>query len=846
MKFKKTGKAVALGLAALSLAAFVGSNIPTQNVVSAYATASEVEFWGTYSSEKILQNKVTIYDDLKQAAVVDVSAIGGEEEATQIIMTSGDKAVKEYDLVLSDLTGENGAKFSKENIKIYHERYIYVGQGAEYYTETGYYPDCLVPFENVKKVGETGFAAKNNQGLYVSFQVPQDQAAGVYTGSFDVVIGGETKQIPITLRVVNGFITEETHVFSSFLNEWYFYRGELDTTEEMYDAYNQKLFDYRLGCNNVTTYHTDVDYYAEKICEYAKNPKCPSYNIRYYTTNYEGSGKVLNGRELNCKISYDVDKLLLYFRKIAYKGLEENVDPFKKAFIYGYDEPDLGLGVQRATVYTKEWAYIVKQCQEMMAEELLADTTVENRELLEQIVESLLDVPHLILSSTFLNNDFDLTVENAVYGPEFQHLESQGARDKYRLGPDNDLWWYGCVEPDYPYPTYHIDDTVLSARLESWMKADYDIQGNLYWATCLYSEPSAGSEAMVYPEDFYSGNAARCLSTNGEGFLFYPGKKYGIYGPVPSLRLEQIRDGLEEYEMIIKMSQIYASIGNGYSEDTIMRYIYDTVYSGTKVSTTSENFEQARAKLLDLFELASSKAQVCVTDVQEVSGGYAFQVYANSGYTPKQAGAEITQKTAVNGGFIYTVNIRLDQGEQLDLSVEVDGKTYSVTMSFGSSATAYDAAYVFENEIIATRNVPVTTELVDATTVNSQAAATEKYIRLHLAEATTSAQDFLLVDDSIIKALDKTVDKFTVRIYNASADTLSGQLLMKYGKNLKTFSKYADIEIKPGMNVFSINNFAGFRWSDIKYIDSVRVMVGEKGDAARDCLYFVDMCVYKK
>ena len=167
-------------------------------------------------------------------------------------------------------------------------------------------------------------------------------------------------------------------------------------------------------------------------------------------------------------------------------------------------------------------------------------------------------------------------------------------------------------------------------------------------------------------------------------------------------------------------------------------------------------------------------------------------------------------------------------------------------MSFGSSATAYDAAYVFENEIIATRNVPVTTELVDATTVNSQAAATEKYIRLHLAEATTSAQDFLLVDDSIIKALDKTVDKFTVRIYNASADTLSGQLLMKYGKNLKTFSKYADIEIKPGMNVFSINNFAGFRWSDIKYIDSVRVMVGEKGDAARDCLYFVDMSVYKK
>ena len=845
MKVKKAFKALSLTLAVVSAAAITGSALPANGEASAYASLSEVEFWNAYSSEKVLQDNTAIYDDIKKEPVINVSAIGGEEEATQIIMTTGDKPVQAYDLTVSNLTGDNGETFAKENIKVYHERYIYVGQGSEYYTESGYYPDCLVPYESVKKLDETGFAANNNQGLYISFKIPQDQKAGVYTGSVGVTIAGETKQIPVSLRVADGFITEETHAQSLFSNGWYFFRGELDTTAEMFEAYNQKLFEYRCGASYVVWNTSDLEFFVERACEYAKQPSVPCYNIPWDSANWEGSGYILNGRELYCPTSYSVDHFLTYFRALAYGGLEAGVDPFKKAVIYGWDEPDLGLGKAKAAEYTREWAFIVKQCQEIVAQELREDETIENQELLEQIIESLLDVPHLILSSTFLDNDFDLSCENAVYGPEFQYLESQGQRDRYRLSEDNDLWWYGCVQPDYPYPTYHIDDTVLSARLESWMRADYNIQGNLYWSTCSYSEPAVNGMTM-YPEDFYSGNAARCLATNGEGFVFYPGKRYGVYGPLPSIRLEHIRDGLEEYEMIYKLAEIYASVGEGYTEDAIMRYLYDSMYSGSKVSTSSANFEYNRALLLSLFELASSKAQVCITGVTEASGGYDFEVYANEGYALKQAGKDIAEKRAVEGGYVYTVRLKLAQGDKLDLFVEADGKSYGIEMGFGSEATSYDAVYVNENGVIQTRNIAVTTELVDAVTVDPTAAAGQKYIHLLLAEATTSAQDFLLVDDGVIKALDATVDKFVIRLYNDSEETLSAQIMLKYGKNLKTFATYANIELTPGMNILTVSNFAGFRWSDIKYIDSLRIAVGEKDDAARDQLYFVDMTVYKK
>ena len=49
------------------------------------------------------------------------------------------------------------------------------------------------------------------------------------------------------------------------------------------------------------------------------------------------------------------------------------------------------------------------------------------------------------------------------------------------------MWTYTCMNPRPPYPTYHLDDTLTSSRLLGWMMYNYDIVGNLYWETVLYS-----------------------------------------------------------------------------------------------------------------------------------------------------------------------------------------------------------------------------------------------------------------------------------------------------------------------------------------------------------------------
>lgn len=102
-----------------------------------------------------------------------------------------------------------------------------------------------------------------------------------------------------------------------------------------------------------------------------------------------------------------------------------------------------------------------------------------------------------------------------------------------------EIWFYTCMEPIYPYPSHHIDDNLLGARVMRWMQKDYDLDGYLHWAFNSY-HIWTGSETINC--DPYA-EASRFPGTVGDGFMMYPGKKYNIDTFLPSLRLTTFRDG---------------------------------------------------------------------------------------------------------------------------------------------------------------------------------------------------------------------------------------------------------------------------------------------------------------
>ena len=855
MKFQKIINRIT-AIVVIIVTVFFYSSCAESNadVSGKYATISDVELWTAHSTEKVFQDVTVGYDDIKMPKQINLTAIRGEREAAQIIITTTLKPVKEFTVVKSDLSDDAGNVFSEKDFTVFFEKYIFVNGGNEYYKESAYYPDCLVPFEKIVAAKENKIAANSNQGLYVRFDVSEKQLASVYRGNIQIVIDGQAEAVPVCLTVKDAVIGKETHCKSIFLNEWFFYRGELDSTEEMYDAYNRALFDYRLGCNNVALSYKDVDYYAEKVCEYAAIESCSGYNIPTFFLNCRTNAYVLNGRKLTLPNAYNPDLLKEYLMAIAVKGLKKGINPFVKAIIYGYDEPSQNFEISYPEIDVgnalDEWAYIVKQCKNDVIDELRDDAALSGLPLFDEIVNSLLEVPHVITESKNPNTEINFEQAEIVYAPLFSFVSTDAALAKFRVNNDNQLWWYGCNAPTYPYPTYHLDDTLISSRVLSWMQADYDVQGNIYWSTNYYSGKSADG-TNKYLENYYESSDRS--SELGEGFLFYPGAKYGEYGPLPSIRINQICDGLEEYEMIYELGKIYRDAGNRtgreFSEKPVMDYLYENMYNGTKVSVNSSSFYGLREALVNLLELAQSAANVCIVNSSASLGAYSFDVYAKKGFEIKQHNLPVTAKTEAGDGYIYRINASLGDGAELDLSVDVNGKKLVFELDLGASAQGYDGVYAFENSVIAKRNnaaaSEVSTVLINAKSINPDASADEKYVQITLGQTQKEnvKSDFVLRGD-VIEQIKGDCKKFAIRIYMTSDEDTDAVLSIRYA-NSKAFSAYSQTVLKKGENVLLISGLESFRWNELKNISEIRIEIGNPQDAERNDLYFMDMSVYK-
>ncbi len=827
------------------------------------ATLADVDIWSTYATELVWRD-VGEYDKVKFPANISLEAVGGETESAQIIMTTGNKAVDAYDVTVTDLyAGEE--KFDKSNIAVYCEKYINVA-ATEYYTYNGYCPDALAPFAGVKAAKENVIAKNSNQGLYISFKVPENQKAGEYSGALTVTIGGESKTVPVSLTVARASIGVENHSKSSFSVKWGHGRGELDTTEDMTDKYIDFLMEYRLGANHIlnSTAGTDkeISLWAKKACALAKNPKCVSYGIPYNSVNIK-SFEITYSDGRKCKIEkeeafavYDEQNLEKYFTAFFYEGLKQNIDPFEKAFFKGVDEPFMWYQDDAVIMID---SYIVKRCKDKAIAAVSADASIENRELLGKMIESLRALPHVITEKTaptMYSKDpsvdpygFDPEVMDLVMCPYFNVLNGESDREAFRLFESNELWWYGCNTPTAPFPTYHLGNTLLSPRLCSWMQAQYGIVGNLYWACDYYR--GANDDGSNWLEDYYEGDGMRNSNTFGEGFIMYPGKKYGVDGPLSSLRLEAVRDGLEEYEMIYKLKEFYGE--KGYSEDEVMNLLYETMYGGSRINTdiTGGVFASAREKLIDYLELASSSANVMIADIGTSRDKAVFDIYCADGHTLDISdGANVTAKD-VTGGKLYTARVTYGGAKFFEIKTEIDGEKYSASFPMYESAVFVGAESLKDavNKDSHSLGCDLSVSLVSAADLNPEETE-QKYLKLSLGASAASGtessgreQRVRIEGDLLTNNITNSTVKVVIEVFSSYDEDISATLYYKGSKATSLVTPADTVSLKKGINtlVFDLSGDIRERMGKLSYL---MLSFGNKGDAARDGLYIVGMTAY--
>jgi hypothetical protein len=112
---------------------------------------------------------------------------------------------------------------------------------------------------------------------------------------------------------------------------------------------------------------------------------------------------------------------------------------------------------------------------------------------------------------------------------------------KKRQSAGEEIWSYTALcQGHQDTPFWELDFPLLNYRIPMWISWRFGITGLLYWcATNWASSQDIWTNPVNYENQY-----------NMEGSLLYPGVDAGVQGFIPSVRLKQIREGLEDYEYL--------------------------------------------------------------------------------------------------------------------------------------------------------------------------------------------------------------------------------------------------------------------------------------------------------
>ncbi len=690
--------------------------------------------------------------------------------------------------------------------------------------EPGWFPDALLPIDALVKYKENKIKKGENQSFYVSVEIPLMQKPGLYTGTFFLTLDGSTKEFPVSLNVYDLKVNNETHSRSCFETGWYFESGELDSTENMFMKYNHALYKYRLSAYSSMFYaqsFSDKDVYDFTDISYREmqNPRCTNIAIPEVAVQVPIPG---------VDVSFDEELMKKFLNSFFIKSIRENYNMFKKTIVFMgglIDEPD-DLGIETRAVY------VCNRYKTLLNEtaDALMDSYKDNP-LQKEIIESMRNIPNVVTASW--SEQLDGAVE--TYCPKANFYDTPEQRSHY--DDQKEKWWYTCVKPRAPYPTYHTEDSLSSPRLLAWMQANYDVTGNLFWATNVFARVDSNGNYQGI-DDYYNGDACRYPGVNGDGYLFYPGKPYGIDGPVGSLRLEAIRDGLEEFEIFynLKESLNALEIDKQPTFDFLTSYLYE----GTKVNATSIEMDDARE---DLIQLAmanknGSNFNIVKNDVDKDHNRIDYSFYANNGTVIKVNGVALNEGVAYKEGHFYDFSFDL-KGDSNLVNIEViyGNKTNVIEHNVGPKNDVYEAnelTNAFEKY-----NASISTSLVDYD-------GYENLLKMEIGKTTEKKQSIKFVP-SFLKDIGENAANITFNIINPTEEDI--EFSVGYRSTANTFDSYFEENrlLKPGYNTVTVN-LAITKWRSIGALRYMMLVFGNSSSKAEEAktVYLDNFILSKK
>ncbi len=175
--------------------------------------------------------------------------------------------------------------------------------------------------------------------------------------------------------------------------------------------------------------------------------------------------------------------------------------------------------------------------------------------------------PHTFFFNTYADKKANPALTYRCSAKVEQNIGTFPERMAEAQANGEEVWWYVTRYPHYPEITLSISDKAVDHRILFWQQKLYNVDGFLYYAVndwSLTEDRVSGGSWCWDKKKEVSTDAYTPYTVYGNGVLVYHGGKIGkIHEAVESIRLEQIRDGIEDYDYFVLLDEKY---GEGTSE----------------------------------------------------------------------------------------------------------------------------------------------------------------------------------------------------------------------------------------------------------------------------------------
>ena len=330
--------------------------------------------------------------------------------------------------------------------------------------------------------------------------------AGLYKGKVTLTAGTFRETIDIALTVydfalpVRGSLRTAFCFFEQYYRKWY---GLKALTDPQHEAIYEFLLSYRLSPCNI--YSGTAPFPEMRFLEKYRD------RVNFFTV-----GRVSG--DTDEEIARNIEERLALLRRIREAGLEE--------YMYFYSFDELSMNLERLPAAVK----ITKALRQAWPELKMMQTSFPIPEL-----QPLYNVWTPLFYA--FGNAENLEV--------IQAMRERGDR----------VWWYAADAPRHPFPNFFLDYPVFDCRVIGMLSYMQGVEGILYW--CVNREWQTNLDIREQWPDapwkshIFHIHTGKRKHKNGMGNLVYPGRDGTLCA---SLRLENLRDGLEDYEYLHALS----------------------------------------------------------------------------------------------------------------------------------------------------------------------------------------------------------------------------------------------------------------------------------------------------